>query len=92
MEEGILLIFGTLLTIAFYLAFFLLIRKLVLWYFRVDQAVNALEGLYELQLLLHAQEIKETKLFFKNKSNQQLIEMSIADYLKKDNKHNYKIQ
>lgn len=91
MEETMVFIFGTLLTLVLWVAFFLIIRKLVLWYWKVDRAVNALEGLYELQLLLNAKEIQTKRITLINKSTQKLVEMSIGDYLKKDNKHNYKI-
>jgi hypothetical protein len=46
-------IFTALLYVLFYIAIFLLIRKLVLWYWKVDRVASQLEKLYHLQLILN---------------------------------------
>lgn len=91
MKETIVFIFGTSLTMTLWMAFFLIFRKLMLWYWQINQAVKALENLYELELLLHSKEIQTKRATFLNTSTNQLIEMSIGDYLLGDNRQQYKI-
>lgn len=89
MKETIVFIFGTSLTMTLWMAFFLIVRKLMLWYGQINQAVEALENLYELELLLHSKELQTKRATFINTSTHQLIEMSIGDYLLGDNKQQY---
>lgn len=89
MSEIIAAIFGTALTLALYIGFFLLIRKVVLWYWKVNRVVSSVEKMYELQMLLHADEIREKRLKLYNKHSKKEVEMSIKEYLAKENKDQY---
>lgn len=85
-------IFTSLLSIAFYILIFIALRKFVLWYWKVNRLVEGVENIYQLELLLRADEIREKQITIINKDTQKETSLSIQDYLKKDHKQNYKIK
>jgi hypothetical protein len=75
-----------------FLLLFLLLRGLVLWYWKVNRVISSLEKLYDLHFALHLEELQTKQVLLYDKNTQKEKQMSIKKYLEQseNNRNKYK--
>ncbi|WMX16033.1 hypothetical protein [Aureispira sp. CCB-E] len=70
--------------------FMLIMRELVMWYWKINRLVKGIEEIKELAFLVLQKDLEEKKVTVINIGTNKEIEFTIKEYLNHPNKNSYK--